>query len=198
MSQTFAALDDQLVAFIRAQKLFFVASAPLAHSGTINVSPKGYDTLAIIDRLTVAFLDLGGSGAETLAHVRENGRLTVMLCAFDGSARILRLSGRAQAVAFDQPGFGERLAFFPGFTRARAVVTLQLERIADSCGWGVPLFEFRSERDQLRRWVQNGEDDAWAERRYAANAVSVDGLPALTRFTAASSGELDNGGAASP
>ena len=137
MSATHEALDDRLVAFIRDQKLFFVATAPLAADGSVNVSPKGYDSLAILDPLTVAYLDLGGSGAETIAHLRENGRITLMFCALEGRANILRLHGHGEVCPFDAPDFAEKLAWFPGFTRARAVITVRIRRIADSCGWAM-------------------------------------------------------------
>ena len=135
MGQVYEALDDRLTGFIRRQKIFFVATAPLSQEGSVNLSPKGYDSLAIIDARTVAFLDLGGSGVETLAHLRENGRITLMFCAFEGAAYILRLYGRGEACAFDHPGFGEKMRLFPAFERARSVVTVHVQRIADSCGW---------------------------------------------------------------
>lgn len=182
MAAIYEALHDRLTAFIRRQKLFFVATAPLATEGSVNLSPKGYDSLAIIDPLTVAWLDLGGSGAETIAHLRENGRITLMFCAFEGRADIVRLYGHGEVCPFDAPAFAEKLALFPGFTRARAVITVRIQRIADSCGWGVPFFEFKGERDQLRRHVDAAEDEAWAARRYERNAASIDGLPALSRY----------------
>ena len=180
MANTYDRLDDKLTAFIRRQKLFFVATAPLSAEGSVNVSPKGYDSLAIIDSQTVAYLDLGGSGVETHAHVRENGRITLMFCAFEGPANILRLYGTGESVAFGEPGFAEKMALFPGFERARNIVTVHIHRVADSCGWGVPFFEFKSERDQLRRWVDARPQDEWEARRYASNAASIDGLPGLT------------------
>ena len=179
MSSVYEELDETLIGFIRRQRLFFVATAPLSADGSVNVSPKGYDSLAIIDARTVAYLDLGGSGIETHAHLRENGRITLMFCAFEGPANILRLYGRGEACAFDDPGFEEKLALFPGFDRARAVITVRIHRIADSCGWGVPFFDFQGERDQLRRWVDARPHEEWASRRYEANALSIDGLPGL-------------------
>ena len=181
MSKTYERLDETLAAFIRAQRMFFVATAPLSGAGSVNVSPKGYDSLVLIDERTVAYLDLGGSGAETLAHVRENGRITLMFCAFEGAANILRLYGQGRTVAFGEPGFAELKALFPAFERARAIVVVEITRIADSCGWGVPIYDFKEEREQLRRHVDHRPFDDWAERRYAANAVSIDGLPALVR-----------------
>jgi hypothetical protein len=180
MSQTYDHLDEKLIAFIRRQKLFFVATAPLSAEGSVNLSPKGYDSLAILGPKTVAYVDLGGSGIETHAHLRENGRITLMFCAFEGPANILRLYGRGESITFDDPGFDEAMRAFPDFSRARGVITIHIERIADSCGWAVPFFDFRGERDQLRRWVDAKPFDEWAERRRETNAVSIDGLPGLT------------------
>ena len=181
MGKVYEALDEQLTAFIHRQKLFFVATAPLAPDGHVNLSPKGYDSLAILDARTVAYVDLGGSGVETQAHVQENGRITLMFCAFEGPANILRLYGRGEAFAFDHPRFAELMRHFPDFTRARAVILVHIDLVADSCGWGVPFFDYRGERDQLRRWIDNADDESWVERRYASNAQSIDGLPGLVR-----------------
>ena len=181
MSTAYDQLDDKLIAFIKRQKLFFVATAPLSGEGSVNLSPKGYDSLAIIDNKTAAYVDLGGSGIETHAHLAENGRITLMFCAFEGQANILRLYGRGESVAFDDPRFADQIALFPAFERARAVVTVHIHCVADSCGWGVPLFDYRGDRDQLRRWVDARPFDEWAERRFETNAQSIDGLPGLIR-----------------
>ena len=138
MGTVYEALDAKLIAFIRRQKLFFVATAPLSAEGCVNVSPKGYDSLAIIDSRTVAYLDLGGSGIETHAHLRENGRITLMFCAFEGAANILRLYGHGESCSFDEPGFAEKMELFPAFERARGIITVRIDHVADSCGWGVP------------------------------------------------------------
>lgn len=181
MSKTYDGLDDRLIAFIRAQKMFFVATAPLSGEGRVNLSPKGYDSFAILDPNTVAYLDLGGSGVETIAHVRENGRITLMFCAFEGAASILRLYGRGEPLCMDEPGFDALMQLFPSFERARAIIRVKLDRIADSCGWGVPFYEFRGERDQLRRWVEARPRAEWAERRYTTNERSIDGLTGLVK-----------------
>ena len=181
MANLFERLDDKLIAFIKAQKMFFVATAPLGAEGHVNVSPKGYDSLVVLDERRVAFVDLGGSGAETLAHLLENGRITLMFCAYEGMPLILRLYGQGRATTLGDPDFAEKLAWFPGFERARAVIEVDITRIADSCGWSIPFYEFKGERDQLRRWVDHRPYEEWAERRYEANAVSIDGLPALVR-----------------
>jgi hypothetical protein len=180
VGQCYPCLDDRLTAFIRAQKVFFVATAPLAPDGHVNVSPKGYDSLAILDERTIAYADFGGSGIETHAHVRENGRITLMFCAFEGPANIVRVYGRGEVVSFDDPGFEAAMAAFPHVGRARGVITVHIEHVADSCGWGVPFFEFKGEREQLRRWVEAKPFGEWAQHRREANAASIDGLPGLT------------------
>jgi len=179
MSTVYDELDEKLIGFIRRQKLFFVATARLSAEGSVNVSPKGYDSLAIIDRKTVAYVDLGGSGIETHAHLRENGRVTLMFCAFEGPANIVRIYGHGETCSFDEPAFAEKMKLFPAFDRARGVITVRIHRVADSCGWGVPFFNYTGERDQLRRWVTARTDEEWAARRYETNAVSIDGLPGL-------------------
>lgn len=183
MGKIYDHLDDKLIAFIEAQKMFFVATAPLSADSHVNMSPKGYDSFKIIDGNTVAYLDLGGSGIETQAHVQENGRITIMFCAYDGPANIVRLFGKADVIDFGHPDYAEKLAWFPGFERARAIFIIKLDRIQDSCGWGVPFYEFKGERDQLQRYVENPNrtDQEWMDRRYEGNAESIDGLPGLVR-----------------
>jgi hypothetical protein len=181
MSKTYDCLDDSLIAFMRRQKIFFVATAPLSDSGSVNLSPKGYDSFAILDSNTVAYVDFGGTGIETHAHVRENGRITLMFCAFEGPANILRIYGRGEALAFGDPGFGDKMKLFPAVERARGIIIVHIARVSDSCGWGVPFFEYKGEREQLRRWIENKPFEEWAERRYVSNAQSIDGLPGLVR-----------------
>jgi Pyridoxamine 5'-phosphate oxidase len=181
MSKLYATIDDKLAAFIGKQKMFFVATAPLSADGHVNLSPKGYDAFRILGPKQVAYADLGGSGIETVAHARENGRITIMFCAFEGPALILRLYGKARIMQFDDPAFAAELARFPGFERARNIVFVDVERIADSCGWGVPFYDFKGERDQLKRAIDHYTQDEWTERRYTANAESIDGLTGLLR-----------------
>ncbi|MCA8897217.1 MAG: pyridoxamine 5'-phosphate oxidase family protein [Hyphomonas sp.] len=180
MGQTYDKLDDRLIDFISKQKMFFVATAPLSADGHVNVSPKGYDSFVVISPDEVAYLDLGGSGIETQAHVQENGRITIMFCAFEGAANILRLYGQGEAVDFDHQDYERMLALFPGYDSARAIIRVKLSRVQDSCGWGVPFYDFRSDRDQLKRWAESkdkGEQgrQAWRDK----NAASIDGLPGL-------------------
>lgn len=181
MAKLYDHIDDRIADFIRAQKMFFVATAPSDDTGHVNVSPKGYDSFRILGPNRVAYLDLGGSGIETVAHLRQNGRITFMFCAFEGKANILRLYGKGEAICFDEPGFDEKLAQFPDFPKARAIITADITRIQDSCGWGVPFYDFAGERDQLVRTNAHRSDEDWRARRYASNAESIDGLPGLVK-----------------
>ena len=179
MGKRFTELDNELREFIGRQQVFFVATAPLAADGHVNVSPKGLDTFRVLGPTTVAYLDLTGSGVETIAHLRENGRITVMFCAFEGRPRILRLHGRGRCVEPTDAEWENAADAFSGSVGVRAVIVTEVERIADSCGYAVPLFEFVGERPQLTAWADNkGEDEL---RRYRAqkNRTSVDGLPGL-------------------
>jgi hypothetical protein len=181
MGKTYTEIDEKLAAFIGRQKMFFVATAPLGADGHVNLSPKGYDAFRVLGPRQVAYCDLGGSGIETVAHIRENGRVTIMFCAFEGPALILRLYGRGSVIQFDDSGYAEAMKLFPEIQQARNVVIVDVERIADSCGWGVPFYDFKSEREQLVRAVNHIPPDEWIERRYRSNAQSIDGLVGLKR-----------------
>lgn len=180
MGKTYDRIDDDLRRFIGAQQMFFVATAPLAADGLINVSPKGLDTFRILDDHTVAYLDLTGSGIETLAHVRENGRIVIMFCAFAGRAMILRLNGRGTAYQEGTPEFEELRPLFPSLEGDRAIIRVEVDRIADSCGWGVPLFEYQGQRDTLLRYYDHKGPDVVRSMRRKGNGTSLDGLPGLT------------------
>ena len=183
MGKIYEQITDKLEAFIRAQKMFFVATAPLSENGHVNVSPKGYDSFAVLGPNKVAWLDMGGSGIETMAHLKENGRMTIMFCAFEGAALIVRLYGKGEAVQFDDVRFPAMLEHFPGFAKARAIMVLDVTRVTDSCGWGVPFMDFKEERDQLKRYADNPERTAedWAEKFYTRNALSIDGATGMER-----------------
>lgn len=179
MGKQFDRLDDDLRAFIARQHVFFVATAPLSADGHVNVSPKGLDTFRVLGPTTVAYLDLTGSGVETVAHLRENGRLTVMFCAFDGRPRILRLYGVGRAV---EPGDAEWPAVsagFPDLPGVRSVVVLEVDRITDSCGYAVPRYEYVGDRPQLVDWAAKKGPDGVRKYQAQKNAASVDGLPGL-------------------
>jgi hypothetical protein len=181
MGRTYDSIDDGLAAFLRAQHVFFVGTAPRADDGHVNVSPKGLNGFAILDPRTVAYLDLTGSGVETIAHVRENGRITLLFCALEGAPRIVRLHGRGRVVAADEPGYAALSARFPAHPGARAVIVVGLDRIADSCGWGVPRYRYEGERSQLLDWATRKGDEGLATYRAEWNASSLDGLPGLDR-----------------
>ena len=178
MGKMHEALDDQLIRWIQRQHVFFVATAP-ADGGRVNLSPKGLDTLRVLDERTVAYLDLTGSGVETIAHLRENGRITLMLCAFEGPPQIVRLWGRGEVTALDDPAFAEASAGFPDIVGARAVITLHVEGVQTSCGYSVPKMAFVEDRHRLEQWAGNRGAEGLAKYRAEKNAVSVDGLPAL-------------------
>ena len=178
MGKTIETVTPDLAAFIERQKVFFVATAPLAAAGHVNLSPKGLDTFRLLSPSRAAYLDLTGSGNETAAHVAENERITLMFCAFEGSPMILRLYGRGRVVL---PGTGdwEELApGFPEFPNARQIVVVDLDRVQTSCGFGVPQMAFEGERDQLVKWAERKGPAGLAAYRREKNATSVDGLPA--------------------
>ena len=179
MGKVFREIDQKLRSFIEAQYVFFVATSPLAESGHVNVSPKGLDSLRIIDPTTVAYLDYVGSGAETIAHLRENGRIVLMLCAFEGAPKILRLHGRGEVFEPQDPDYGQLRGLFPALMPDRSIIRIDLERISDSCGYAVPRYAYEGERSQLPEWTGRKGASGLAEYQREKNRVSVDGLPAL-------------------
>lgn len=179
-------IDGRLREFIEKQPLFFVATAPLSRDGHVNVSPKGLDgTFVVLDERTVAYLDLTGSGAETVAHLRENGRITLMFCAFEGPPNIVRLHGTGRYVGMNDAEFGSCRGLFADHPGARGVVVVDVERVSDSCGYAVPLMTHDGDRDLLTRWADNRGDEGLATYRATKNVTSVDGLPALVPITPA-------------
>lgn len=172
-------IDDHLAAWIRQQRIFFVATAPLAPDGHVNCSPKGGDAFRVLGPRTVAYLDLTGSGVETLAHLRENGRIAVMFCAFDGPPKIVRLHGTGAVLTPEHPEFASVLRHFPDHPGTRSVIRIDVTRVSDSCGFGVPLFEYRADRDALDQWAASKGPAKLAEYRQQKNARSIDGLPGL-------------------
>ncbi|MFE9094594.1 pyridoxamine 5'-phosphate oxidase family protein [Streptomyces sp. NPDC007264] len=186
MGKTYERIDGRLRTFIEAQPLFFTATAPLSADGTVNLSPKGLKgSFAVIDELTVAYLDFAGSNAETIAHLRENGRITLMWCAFQGPPNIVRVHGRGEPVFRDDPRFLELLARFPGIDPAphglRAITVVTAERIRDTCGYAVPFMSYEEDRDlHGRRFAR--EDDASLNDYFRGKEHierSMDGLPGL-------------------
>ena len=179
MAKIFATVDDELARWIARQQLFFVATAPLGDEGLINCSPKGGDSFRVLGGTEVAYQDFTGSGVETIAHLRENGRIVIMFCAFEGAPKILRLHGRGSVVIAGDERYPELAAQFPPNPGTRAIIHIDVERIADSCGYAVPVYEFKAPRDILDQWAADkGEAGVKAYQR-ANNRRSIDGLPGL-------------------
>jgi hypothetical protein len=195
MGKCYPELDERLRKFIASQSVFFVATAPCLTSdgdgGHVNVSPKGYrDTFAVLGPQTVAYLDLTGSGAETIAHLRQNGQITIMFCSFDAAPKILRLYGTGQVVLPGQSQWAELSGHFgrqDGGSQ-RAIILVDVQRIADSCGYAVPVMELTQERELLADWAGRKTASELVAYRQEKNAVSIDGLPALDAGLATRSG----------
>ncbi len=179
MGQVFDGIDDDLRAWIETQPLFFVATAPLSSAGHVNLSPRGHDCLSVLGRRRLAWVDLTGSGVETIAHLRENGRITLMWSAFTGRPRIVRVHGRGRVALPGDPVFEQVVALHPAHPSTRAVVVVDAERVSDSCGYGVPVMEVVQEREILRLRAEQRGPDGLAAYRAASNARSLDGLPGL-------------------
>ena len=179
MAKQFPSLEPAHRAFIDRQHVFFVATA--AEGARVNLSPKGLDALRVLDDNRVAYLDRTGSGNETAAHLLADGRLTLMLCAFDGAPLILRLYGTGRALPRGTADYARLLAdAFAGEEPpgARQIVVLDIDLVQTSCGFGVPLYDYREERPTLTRWAEAKGEDGLAAYRREKNAVSLDGLPA--------------------
>lgn len=177
MAALHPSITPDLAAFIAEQPLFFVASAPLAGDGHVNVSPKGLDSLRVLDERRVAYLDLTGSGNETAAHLLENGRITLMFCAFSGQPRILRLYGRGRVVLPGDADWDRLIGLFPSLPGARQIVEAEIDRVQTSCGFGVPLLEVVGQRDTLLRWAESRGPEGLVDYRRRKNGRSIDGLP---------------------
>jgi len=177
MGKTVDGISDELAGFLRAQPMFFVATAPLALDGHVNVSPKGLDSFAVLDEHSVAYLDLTGSGIETTAHLRENGRITIMFCAFEGRPKIVRLQGRGEVVISDDDRFDDLRRRFPAHDGVRSVIRVDVDRVSTSCGFAVPLMQYQGERSELSDWSARKGAEGLEEYRRTRNARSVDGLP---------------------
>ena len=182
MGKVHERIDDRLREFIARQQVFFVATAPLSAEGHVNLSPKGLaGTFRVLDDHTVGYLDLTASGAETIAHLRENGRITVMFCSFDRSPKVLRLHGSGRVVPVTSPEYDEWRAHFPQArsTAERAVIVVDVDRVSDSCGYALPVFGNVTERDLLTPAMERRGPDGVAAYRREKNSRSIDGLPAF-------------------
>lgn len=179
MGKLFETITPQLQEWISAQKIFFVATAPLSANGHINCSPKGLDSLRIIGPNTVLYRDLTGSGIETIAHLKENGRIVLMFCAFDGPPKIVRIHGKGEVIEPGHPAFNEMSSLFAPHAGTRAFIKITAARISDSCGYAVPLMEFKNDRDVLDKWTANKGEDGLKIYHAEKNMQSIDGLPGL-------------------
>jgi pyridoxamine 5'-phosphate oxidase-like protein len=179
MGKLYNEITPELADWLKQQRLFFVATAPLAAEGLVNCSPKGLDSFRILGPREVAYQDLTGSGIETVAHLRENGRIVFMFCAFTGPPRIVRLHGTGEVIIPGSPDYEKLQPLFPDNSSARAIVHVRLVRISTSCGYGVPRYDYAGERDTLVRWAESKGADRLKQYRRENNARSLDGLPGL-------------------
>ena len=180
MGRSYDGITPELSDWIERQRIFFVATAPLAADGLINCSPKGLDTFRILAPRDVAYVDLTGSGVETIAHSRENGRIVFMFCAFEGPPKIVRLHGRSEVLLPGSPEFQSVASLFPPYLGHRAIIRALLTRITESCGYGVPRYESAGDRDMLLRWSTSKGSDGLRQYRRENNARSLNDLPGLT------------------
>ena len=179
MGKVYEQIDGTMADWVRQQRIFFVATAPLAAGGLVNCSPKGLDTLRILSPNQLAWLDVGGSGIETVAHLKENGRIVIMLCAFQERPRIVRFHGTGEVIERNHPDFSDLLASFPAPPVCRAIIRVKISRISDSCGWGVPLLEYRGERDDIARAVAGMTREQLRAQALRKNSRSIEGLAGL-------------------
>jgi hypothetical protein len=179
MAERFSTMRPDLAQWWHEQPVFFVATAPSGGGGHVNLSPKGYDTLRVLASDRVAYLDLTGSGVETIAHLRENGRITLMACAFKGAPRISRIYGIGTVHEVGSPGFQDLAENFPELPGRRAVIDISVERVSTSCGYAVPLMDLVGDRDRLVDWALAKGDDGVATYWKSKNLLSIDGIPGL-------------------
>jgi hypothetical protein len=177
MSKVFEEISSDLADWLGQQHMFVVATAPLSAHGLVNCSPKGMDAFRVLGPLEVGYLDLTGSGVETIAHLRENGRMVVMFTAFKGPPRIVRMHGRGEAILVGSPRYAELAGKFPDIPGARAIIRLEVSRVSDSCGYSVPLYEYAGDRDTLVKWAAAKGPEGVAAYQRERNARSLDGLP---------------------
>lgn len=181
MGKTYDCITDSIAEFIHDQQMFFVATAPLADDGRVNLSPKGLDAFWIQDEQTVVYADMIGSGIETVAHLNENGRIVIMFCAFEGAPKIVRLHGRGEVVEPTHQDYDLIASQFTNYTGLRCFIRIHCDRVSDSCGWGVPLYEFKGQRRQLTDWAEQKGMQSLEQYVGQNNSESIDGLPGLQR-----------------
>lgn len=179
MGKDYQEIDDRMLHWIEQQHVFFVSTAPLGNDALINCSPKGLDCLRVLGPRQIAYADTGGSGIETVAHLKENGRIVIMLCAFTGPPKIFRFYGRGEAIEPKDPRFESLRSHFGPMPAIRNFIAVDIDRIRDSCGWGVPNYDYVGQRDSLPNYYANLTDDEVREKRIESNIKSLDGLAGL-------------------
>ena len=181
MGKIYAAIDDKIQKWVAKQHMFFVATAPRSDDGMVNLSPKGHDTLRMLDNHTLAFMDYGGSGIETIAHLRENGRIVIMMCAFEGPPKIYRFHGRGTVITPLDKEF-EQLAmqFDRTALGVRSIVRVDVQRVCESCGFGVPLYDYNTQRDTSPEYIRKIGPEKIRGYLAQMNGQSIDGLPGMT------------------
>lgn len=176
MAKFYADITENMRKFIEEQHMFFVATAPLSAEGHVNVSPKGHDCFRILSKTQVAYIDLTGSGNETSAHIYENGRITLMWCAFDGPPNIVRLFGRGRTVLPGDAEWDSLSSLFPNYLSARQIIVADIHKTMTSCGYAVPFYDYAGERDTDQRWAEAKGEDGLVEYRREKNVQSIDCL----------------------
>ncbi len=177
MAKFYESINDQIREFIEKQHIFFVSSAPLSSSGHVNLSPKGLDSFRVLSPSRVAYMDIISSGNETSAHTFENGRITIMFCSFEGAPNILRLFGTGRTVLSSDAEWKELAPHFNLISSTRQIIVADISKVQTSCGYGVPLFEYKGERDHHFKWAEKIGTDGLVAYRNENNLTSIDGLP---------------------
>ncbi len=176
MAKVFDSITEELQKFIVNQHMFFVGTAPLNSDGHVNISPKGLESFRILSPHKVAYLDLTGSGNETSAHLQENGRITFMFCAFEGSPSILRLYGSGKTILPNSSEWESLYSQFPEIPGTRQIIVADIERVQTSCGMSVPLYDYQAQRENLVKWASKKGESVIKEYHQKKNMVSIDGL----------------------
>ena len=179
MGKVLSVIDDPTAKLILAQRVFFVATAPLDAAGHLNLSPKGLDSFRILGPTEVAYVDLIGSGVETIAHLKENGRIVLMFCKFDGPPNVVRLHGTGRVVEPGATEFTNLAAKFPTYDSTRAIIVVEVTRVSDSCGYSVPLMQYERDRNQLFAWTAKKGPQGLVAYKREKNRHSIDGLPGI-------------------
>ena len=179
MAEEYTEINSKIQKWIDRQYMFFVSTAPLSGAGLVNCSPKGLDGFRVLSPKRIGYLDVGGSGIETVAHLRENGRIVIMMCAFSGPPKIYRFYGKGSVVESQDAGFDDLLKKFPAVPYPRNIIVVDIDRIIDSCGYGVPLYDYQKQRDSMENYFESKTPQDIAAYRAEKNRESLDGLPGL-------------------